>query len=74
MEIDLTNKSELIKSFDHPDSPHFIVPSFPVDFQIVIVKFSSIYYTQDDVRVPFSVTVVMSVITPSPPSNRSKAE
>lgn len=53
MEIDLTNKSNLIKSFDHPDSPHFIVPSFPVDSQIVIVKFSSIYYTQDDLRGPF---------------------
>lgn len=53
MEIDLTNKSKLIKSFDHPDSPHFIVPSFPVDSQIVIVKFSSIYYTQVDLHVPF---------------------
>lgn len=53
MKIDLTNKSELIKSFDHPDSLHFIVPSFPVDSQIVIVKFSSIYYTQDDLCVPF---------------------
>lgn len=53
MKIDLTNKSKLIKSFDHPDSPHFIVPSFPVDSQIVIVKFSSIYYTQDDLHAPF---------------------
>lgn len=53
MEIDLTNKSKLIKSFDHPDSPHFIVPSFPVDSQIVIVKFSSIYYAQDDLHAPF---------------------
>lgn len=46
MEIHLTNKRKLIKSFDHPDSLHFIVPSFPVDSQIVIVKLLGIYYTQ----------------------------
>lgn len=57
MEIDLTNKSKLIKSFDHPDSPHFIVPSFPVDSQIVIIKFSSICYTQDHLYVPFLLSL-----------------
>lgn len=45
--IDLTNKTKLIKSFDHFDSRRFPVVRLPVGSQIVAVKSSYICFFLD---------------------------